>query len=181
MRLYTCQNAAVAENISRTGRHVCDIEKSSYNDDDDFKRAYDWLKKALAKRLEKPADASYPVWAYHELDEDFDYTKQGSEGEECVFLELEIPDNRVVAIDPVKWFDIIACGFVCPSGISDEEYERLCEKYDHATEEQLNANREQVFDIDEGNIPELLFWAIDAEDIVSATRYVCHLPQDDYE
>ncbi len=181
MRLYTSQGAKVADNIARTGHHVCDIEKSYINDDKDFRRAYDWLAGALEKRVKKPANASYPVWALHKLGEDYDYTQQGTEGEERVFLELEIPDNRVVAIDPVKWFDIIACGFVCPSGISDEEYERLCEKYDHATEEELNANREQIFDVDEGNIPEMVFWTINAADVVSTTRYICHIPQDDYE
>ena len=181
MRLYTSQGAKVADNIARTGHHVCDIEKSYYNDDVEFRRAYDWLVRALEKRVKKPTNASYPVWALHKLGEDYDYTQQGSEGEERVFLELEIPDNQVAAIDPVKWFDIIACGFVCPSDANEEEYNRLCEKYAHATEEELNANREQIFNIDEGNIPEMVFWAIDAANIVSTTRYICHIQQNDYE
>ena len=167
---------AVAENINRKGRHVCDIKKSSwYNTDEDFQNAYDWLAKALARRVKKPADAAYPIWAYHELDEDYDYSRDGSEGEECVFFELEKSDNQVVAIDPVKWFDVIVCGFVCPPGIDEEEYDSLRKKYDNATEEELNANREQIFDVDEDNIPEIIFWAIDANDVVSATRYTCHL------
>ena len=181
MRLYTSQGAKVADNIARTGHHVCDIEKSYYNDDVEFRRAYDWLVRALEKRVKKPTNAFYPVWALHKLGEDYDYTQQGSEGEERVFLELEIPDNQVVAIDPVKWFDIIACGFVYPSDADEEEYDRLCEKYAHATEEELNANREQIFDIDEGNMPEMVFWAIDAANIVSTTRYICHIQQNDYE
>jgi hypothetical protein len=179
MRLYTSQGAKVADNIAHAGQYVCDIEKSAFKDDDNFRRAYDWLAKALAERIEKPTCASYPVWAYRELGENFDYTQQGSEGEERVFLELEIPDNQVVAIDPVKWFDLIACGFVCPPDIDEEEYDRLSEKYAHATEEELNANRQQVFDVDEGNIPEMLFWAIDAANLVSATRYVCRISQFD--
>lgn len=176
MRLYTCQNVAIAEKIDRLGRHTCIISESPhYREDDGFREAYDWLAKALAKRVKKPVDATHPIWAYAKTPEGYDYHSQGSEGEQCVYYVLEIPDDQVVGIDPVKWSSIYTDGFVYPPDIDDDEYERLCEKYKNASKEELEANRARVFDIDEGNIPEMVFWAIDAANIVSATRYICHL------
>lgn len=175
MKLYTCQNVAIAEKIDRFGRHTCEIAKSPTLEDPQFRELYDWLAKALAKRVKKPDDATHPIWAYHELCEGYDYHSQGSEGEECVFYVLEIPDDQVVGIDPVKWSSIYTDGFIYPPDVDEDEYDRLCEKYENASEEELEANRAQVFDIDEGNIPEMLFWAIDAKNVVSATRYTCHL------
>ena len=179
MQLCTCQNVAIHENLLKNGVHLCSIERSElYTEDDTFREAYDWLASALAKKVKKPNGATYPIWAYAETPEGYDYHGQGSEGEECVYLEIEVPSNQVVALDPVKWFSVVIDGFVYPSDADDEEYYRLRNWYENASEEEIEANRQQIFDVAEDEIPEMIFWSIKADEVKKAVRYTCHLDND---
>ncbi len=177
MKLVTCQSADVYDNIVRDGRHFCDISKSSFYTDNSYRRPYNWIARRLADKISRPEGATNPIWAYScaDLPEYYDEFGQGEEDKELFCLELEVPDEEVVAIDAGKWADIVGCGYVCPNDI-DDEFDRIDAYYKKASRKVREANWDGVFDVSDcKNGTEILFWCIKAEYVKNVTRYACHL------
>lgn len=138
-----------------------------------FGNAYAWLQKNIS--IAKPADAESLIWAYRDLPDCYDYISQGAEGEERCFIELEIPDEKTVLLNPENWALIIESGFVYPHNASEEEYDALCDIYENAPKDVIDRNRMAVFNVEGVKFPEIIFWEIKKENVVSITDYVCHL------
>ena len=172
MELYTCQNAAVYDNIVKNGYHVCDVRRSYWFRM--FTGPYRWLARRLGDKIAKPRKVNYPIWAYRELPKDFDYHTDGEPGEECVFLRLEVPDEKVVCIDAKKWADVVTCGVVYPYDADNEEVDRIDAYYENASREEREANWEGVFDVSrcESGV-EVLFWSIESSYVKEVTHYTC--------
>ena len=171
MRLFTSQRRQVAQIIRETGRYVATFNKT--DKDEMFGNAYAWLQENIS--IDKPADAESLIWAYRDLPDYYDYISQGADGEERCFIELEIPDEKAVLLNPENWALIIESGFVYPYNASEEEYDALCDMYENAPKEVIDRNRMAVFNVEGVKFPEVVFWEIKKENVASITDYVCHL------
>lgn len=75
-----------------------------YHVDEDWRPAYQWMKKQMRKRLPWFSGDS-PVWAWHgkELTNWAPDQAWGDEGEEMVLLRFQVPETRVLISDFDAW------------------------------------------------------------------------------
>ena len=132
MRLWTCQPWSVVEKVVKDGSFVCNPKKSTYINDKIFREAYEWLIQQMIKKIGKSDyHAVYPIWAWYFVSGEIpDFTKWDYLGnsETDVWIELEIPEDRVVLTDYSMWHCVLnrsinyKANYI--NNISDEEWKR---------------------------------------------------------
>ncbi len=108
VRVRTRQHRAVLEEINKNGRYVTGARYVAGKTPELRKLmipCYDWLSEAMAKRVEKPADASYPVWVT--LEAGGSYPKGNG-----VILELEVPEEALALISVEGWSAVLDYRYV---------------------------------------------------------------------
>ena len=117
VRVRTRQHRAVLDDLNNSGRYVTSARHAA-GEAPELKKlmipCYDWLSEALARRIEKPADASYPVWVT--LEDGGSYPKGKG-----VILELEAPEEALALISVEGWSAVLDYRYVS----FDEEELRL--------------------------------------------------------
>ncbi len=129
MKLWTLQPHSVAEKLKAGEPYVCDPLISSFSNDDDFIKSYDWLVSEMAKVIPQPEHVRWPAWAWHtnygvQTKPDRRRGMFNNYDELDSILELEVPDELVLLSDFDDWHCVLNnCAIM-----SDEEYEAWPEK-----------------------------------------------------
>lgn len=98
--LYTRQNDKTLRQLKRDGRiinHRAYVEMHFGDIAPLFMESYDWFTKEASKILEKPEDVHAPIWCSISPDN----CLKPIEG--TVVYVLEVPENKVIYFDDVKW------------------------------------------------------------------------------
>lgn len=114
MRLWTFQPVELVHKVVNEGyTYRCDASLSYYlTCDFDFGFAYDWLAEQMDRRVSRPENTVYPVWAYYHVFNEHkkpdlrtsmfkDYDSRSA------VVELEIPAHRVVLSSFIYWTDVL--------------------------------------------------------------------------
>ena len=108
MKLWSIQPKSVMDIVMETGKFRCNPDKSSFSDDDFFKKAYGWIANEMHKRISGYEDVLFPVWAWHTTNgihsiPNLNVQGLGETGKEYVCIEIEVPDSEVILSDFDKW------------------------------------------------------------------------------
>ena len=191
MRVWTIQPIEVWNELNSKGYFICDPNKADYITDKDwnFKKSYDWLVKAMEKRIGKrPLGVSYPIWAWHTRDwkhkkPDLRNVGLAKKGEKCVCIEVEIPDNQVVLTDYDAWHYVLNDWFFDNSK-NEDEWERVHKWYDNLPREKRNSvaesSWEKIFDISpfesewfqRGRYIQATFWVLYLKDVRNVQFFI---------
>lgn len=126
-RIWTIQPYKVWEIIQECGEFVCDITKSEHYEpvfwENAFASAYEWLVGEMSKKISKPDDITFPVWAWHTFA--WKNEKPSEEvvpsDEKQVCLELEVPDGEVFLSDHEAWETYVLSNQYYPHAFSEIE------------------------------------------------------------
>ena len=110
----TAQHISALKALDNTGRYVADpayvCAELSAAEDAPYRKlvmlCYDRLAEELARHVEKPDDASYPVWVSLTEGSGFPPPENG------VTLHLEIPKDRIAFISTEKWSAVLDYRYV---------------------------------------------------------------------
>lgn len=117
--LYSSQDEAVVNALMQEGRCFSKreyVEKKYGESAPIFVAAYGWFVKEAAKRLERPAGAGYPYWAFQEL-----YDVDASQDSRV--LKLRVPRGEAVFFDMFDWIKVLRLQY-----IGETEAEEACFK-----------------------------------------------------
>lgn len=185
MRLWTIQTPDVLQTIEKTGRYICDKEKSTYYEN--CKDAFDWLMYNMDNHLIlRPEGVESPIWAWYTYDwkhEKPDLTNIGREGIEYVCIELEIPDIDVLLSDEIAWHYVLNNDYYNPAD-TEQVWEELEDWYDNLSKFMQNVVKleswEYIFNIRQfdtgfasnGQYVQATFWEIRKENIISVEKFI---------
>jgi hypothetical protein len=105
--------------------------------DEDFKRAYDWMRVKMSERIgPPPTPNSYPIWAWYQHRDSnnrkpdlrqiaFDLPEQ-----EYVRVEFEMPNSHVLLSDFDMWHFVLNYWYVGKDEDDDEYFDRLQQDHD---------------------------------------------------
>ena len=100
LRVWTRQHKNVLEILKEKGVYRVKeryIRKKLDNCVDIYLNVYRWLRNQAAKRMEISKELKYPVWLT--IEEELKLPK----AEGMVFFELEIPRDKIMIFDLLKW------------------------------------------------------------------------------
>ena len=185
MRLWTIQTPDALETIEKTGRYICDKEKSTYYGN--CKNAYEWMMYKMESHLIlRPEGVESPIWAWHTYDWNRgkpDFNNVGRKDVEYVCIELEVPDNEVLLSDEVMWHCVLNDDYYNPA-VTEKVWEELEDWYDNLDEFMKNVVKleswNSVFNItpfdngfaSNGQYIQATFWEIRKEYIVSVEKFI---------
>ena len=184
MRLWSIHPISVWEEIQTKGYYRCDPNKAEliYDDDVSLKAQYLWLVDKMKARVgDPPDDVQYPVWAWYIYDgvhKKPDLRRSGYEepGTQCVCMEVEIPDNKVLLSDFDGWHFVLGNWYYMQGG-SEEEFDHIMARLDQLPKDEKNEHIrkswDKIFDIQEvesdwcpvGDYVQATFWELRAKDI----------------
>lgn len=171
MRLWTIQDKNVVLKLEQDSVFVCDPLKSSFLQEWDFQKPYDWLSLQMRERLTKShANIQYPIWAWHthsgktRIDRRISYIK--SSPPNTYVLHLEINEERILLSDFDKWHYILN-----NIAYREDEYESTDITWsDTLTEEEKQKTWESTFDVRNSQTIQATFWNLTTEDIVKIEK-----------
>ncbi len=151
--------------LQKTGRYVCDIEKTANRDYDEysFRDSYDWLASQMAERIDQPpTDVRYPVWAWYRNDDD--YLRWGKSGNKYAKITLEIEPWRVVLSDYDAWNSVIEHRPVIYED-DDEKWNAEWERCMEIGKNAIEATWSKIFRSDAPYV-QATFWELLKSDII---------------
>ena len=107
--VWTKQSPRVLEELSSNGRYFARrdrIANALGEESPFFLPAYDWLRKAAAKRLPPPKDADYPIWVSLFRESVMLHDKAS------IILEIEVDKSCILPIDIALWSKILNCAYL---------------------------------------------------------------------
>jgi hypothetical protein len=126
LRVWTRQHKNVLEILKEKGVYKVKeryIRKKLDDCADIYLNVYRWLRNEAAKRMEIPEELKYPVWL--SIEEELKLPK----AEGMVFFELEIPRDKIMIFDLLKW-DYIVNYLYLPKDKEDRKrFKEKLEKY----------------------------------------------------
>lgn len=156
IRLWTIQPVEVYEELTKTGRFICNPALSDNIAEPMFDDAYKWLDKQMEKRVgSKPKGVTYPIWAWHTFNwkhkkPDLRMSGYANRGEKLVAIEIEIPDREVLLTDFDSWGFVLNKWFLS-SGNTEEECDKDEEEYKalpkNKQKKALEKSWENIFDL----------------------------------
>ena len=117
VRVWTKQNIAVLDQLSRDGRFIADedfIRRELEDTADIMLSIYEWLADHSPTADKRPDDVRYPVWVSLEREA----TMIPEDG--YVVLELEIESDDIALLDTAKWTCITNYSYI-PENEEDRE------------------------------------------------------------
>ncbi len=186
MILWTFQEEEIYQSILKTGKYICDPEKSTMLDLD-MKPAYDWLVTQMKERVGNPPEGvTYPVWAWYaqksqhqKPDLRTERWCYGNGGEKYVCLEIEVPDEQVLLSDFDLWGLILLDALISETGAEDTEFEKIYESLSPEKQFEMKyENWKRVFDVSpldnewmrRGEWIQATFWVL-TKDMIRKVRY----------
>lgn len=121
----TRQHRAVEEILMRDGRYVTDSRYVA-GDGSEFRsvmlKSYDWLAKAMAERIPRPSDASYPVWVTIGAGE-------GYPAEGGVIFVLSVPEEQLLRLSTDGWSAVLDYRYIPKDDADAARHRELLELY----------------------------------------------------
>ena len=182
MKLYTVQPECIFEQAQKTEFFMDPNKSELLNSGDewsqDFKDAYNWLVKIMERRIPKPAQAVYPIWAWFKYNgknkkPDLRTTYFRTYPKGHVLMELEVPDNKVLLTDEESWHGVLNKWVmfdtedqdVDKNSCSQEEYIEYASKTWHKV---FNLSKDEW---GSGDFIQATFWSIKPEYIKRYWRF----------
>ena len=189
MRLWTIQPPEVLDIIEKTGKFICDPEKSYWKDDEYFQRAYSWMMAQMyLHNITRPKNALSPIWAWHTHNwkhkkPDLRRSEFGRRGKKYVCIELEIPDNKVLLSDHYGWHCVLNNDYNNPAR-TEEKWEILNDRFESIRQGYVRelvkiASWDKIFDVEpfenefvsNGKYIQAVFWEIKKENIIKVQEF----------
>ena len=184
IRLFSFQPIEAVEIIENTGCFQCNIELSSFYEEEDngllpeFEVAYQFIiDKMNSLGIEKPDNVDYPIWAwYKQYDKnskpDLRKMMNNEYDSSYVIIELLIDKDSVVLSDFSDYHFILNNGMV----LTNEEWLAYEKKHENDypdyewltffTESEKKDSWHKIFNIEDIDFVQACFWEIKKEDIV---------------
>ncbi len=176
MKLWTIKPVDVYKNILKEGFYTCDENLSELLEDENVKNAYDWLIQKMEQKVGK-GTVKYPVWAWYtnagkRKKPDLRRAGYATRGEQCVCIELEIPDDKVFLSKFDSWNVIMMNSYLSDDDVEWEKFEKLPE--DKKQEEKIKS-WDKVLVAKEEDCEEDIqatFWEFRKEDIKKVQFFI---------
>jgi hypothetical protein len=173
MRLWSIQSEEIYELLKQNKTFWCDINKSEIASEDDFKKAYNWMKNKMTKILDIEKDV-YPIWAWYKYNgknkqPDLRTSGYAQRGSKCVCLEIEIPDERVLLSDFDLWHIVLMDTFYCKNEKDEEWFENLCREQKLIEKEK---SWDRIFNISNSDFVQATFFELKIEDVKKVKYFI---------
>ena len=131
IRVRTGQHISMLHAIENSGRCLADpkyvCSELSASEDTPYRRlvmrSYDRLAEELARRLEKPGDASYPIWVSPGDGSGFPPPADG------VTMYFDIPKDRIAFISMEKWSAVLDYRYIPKDGQDAKKHREMLKMY----------------------------------------------------
>ena len=137
-----------------------------------------------------PEQVSFPIWAWHTRNflhkkPDLRMSGYGAKGEECVCIEIEIPDNEVLLTDFDAWHFVLNKWYLNTDCWNDETYEEdekwLKTLSDEQRKEEIEKSWQGIYNLEtketdwmcRGKYIQATFWVLKKENIKKVQFFKC--------
>ena len=194
MKLWTIQPPEILDEIKASGVYRCNPDRAELLTDPAsrpiFRQSYDWLAGQMKRRLGPPPDGvRYPVWAWYRFDgenrkPDLRRTEFRTYGPGTLCIGIEIPDDRVLLSDELKWHFVLN-NWWCDDSTSEEEHDRITAEIEQKNygraqyQRMMRKSWENIFNIEKvkndwctnGYYVQATFWELPGSSIRSIQRF----------
>lgn len=151
MRVFSVQPVSVVNRLERD--QVVQADRSMSHPE--FLFAYDWISEQMSRRL-KTGGERWPWWGWLDWTE-VAYGASTVPDDEQIWLEIELPKDKVLLCDYTTWHLVLARAYVALTADEDEAWEREMEAaglsrgdwpLPEPWQTRLLASWERIFDLD---------------------------------
>ena len=160
IKLWTQQSEKVKNKLFQKERTVVKkryIKRKYGSEAEIFLTAYDFFVKEAKKKVKRPDDAEYPIWAAEKK------YKTVSSGDGFL-IKLKVPENKIILFDAKKWNKILNLKYVPNSEKDLKEHKEKLKKYGIKSDseimlsphypnlkEEIKASWQRLFEVDKNN------------------------------